>query len=144
MNKDLTDNEILLLLILVFLVLTKVVFSGIVHFSKHFHKLGLSDKVFDYIKSTKTFYSSLINIIATIVGIYFIFIKKITGLLFILSFIVILKSILHFTIEYDLYKQLNLSPNTENLLIDYKKYESIITNYVLFFFTLYILKYVFF
>ena len=144
MDSELNNNDIFVLLILVFLILLKVVFSAIVHFGKFFNKLGLSDNVFNFIDSTKTNYSSLINIISVLVGIYFIFIKKTDNIYFIVGFsALIFKAFMHFFTTYKLYKGLNLSPQNEEKLKQFKKGESIVTNYVLLFLTLYIIKKVF-
>ena len=141
MNSELNDNDIYILLTLVFLILVKVIFSSIVYYSKLFHQLGLSNNVFDFIDSTKTLYSSFINLISMLVGIYFIFIKKSDNIYFILGFsVLIFKSIIHFMVTYKLYKGLNLTPENEQKLIKFRDIESPITNYVLMFLTLYILK----
>ena len=135
---------IYILLTLVFLTLVKVIFSNIVYYSKLFHQLGLSNNVFDFIDSTKTLYSSFINLISMLVGIYFIFIKKSDNIYFILGFsVLIFKSIIHFMVTYKLYKGFNLTPENEQKLIKFRDIESPITNYVLMFLTLYILKVVF-
>ena len=144
MNSELNDNDIYILLTLVFLILVKVIFSSIVYYSKLFHQLGLSNNVFDFIDSTKTLYSSFINLISMLVGIYFIFIKKSDNIYFILGFsVLIFKSIIHFIVTYKLYKSLNFTPENEEKLIKFRDIESPITNYVLMFLTLYILKVVF-
>jgi hypothetical protein len=144
MNSELNDNDIYILLTLVFLILVKVIFSSIVYYSKLFHQLGLSNNVFDFIDSTKTLYSSFINLISMLVGIYFIFIKKSDNIYFILGFsVLIFKSIIHFMVTYKLYKGFNLTPENEQKLIKFRDIESPITNYVLMFLTLYILKVVF-
>ena len=144
MNSELNDNDIYILLTLVFLILVKVIFSNIVYYSKLFHQLGLSNNVFDFIDSTKTLYSSFINLISMLVGIYFIFIKKSDNIYFILGFsVLIFKSIIHFMVTYKLYKGFNLTPENEQKLIKFRDIESPITNYVLMFLTLYILKVVF-
>ena len=141
MNSELNDNDIYILLTLVFLILVKVIFSSIVYYSKLFHQLGLSNNVFDFIDSTKTLYSSFINLISMLVGIYFIFIKKSDNIYFILGFsVLIFKSIIHFMVTYKLYKGFNLTPENEQKLIKFRDIESPITNYVLMFLTLYILK----
>ena len=107
MNSELNDNDIYILLTLVFLILVKVIFSNIVYYSKLFHQLGLSNNVFDFIDSTKTLYSSFINLVSMLVGIYFIFIKKSDNIYFILGFsVLIFKSIIHFMVTYKLYKDL--------------------------------------
>ena len=145
MNSELNDNDIYILLTLVFLILVKVIFSSIVYYSKLFHQLGLSNNVFDFIDSTKTLYSSFINLISMLVGIYFIFIKKSDNIYFILGFsVLIFKSIIHFMVTYKLYKGFNLTPENEQKLIKFRDIESPITNYVLMFLTLYILKVVLF
>jgi hypothetical protein len=144
MASELDNNDIFVLLILVFLILLKVVFSGIVHFSKFFNKLGLNDYIFNLIDSSKTGYSSLINIVSVLVGIYFIFIKKTDNIYFIVGFsILMFKAFMHFLTTYKLYKIFNLSPENEQKLRKFKKGESLVTNYVLFFLTLYIIKKVF-
>jgi hypothetical protein len=144
MNSELNDNDIYILLTLVFLTLVKVIFSNIVYYSKLFHQLGLSNNVFDFIDSTKTLYSSFINLVSMLVGIYFIFIKKSDNIYFILGFsVLIFKSIIHFMVTYKLYKGFNLTPENEQKLIKFRDIESPITNYVLMFLTLYILKVVF-
>ena len=144
MNSELNDNDIYILLTLVFLILVKVIFSSIVYYSKLFHQLGLSNNVFDFIDSTKTLYSSFINLVSMLVGIYFIFIKKSDNIYFILGFsVLIFKSIIHFMVTNKLYKSLNLTPENEQKLIKFRDIESPITNYVLMFLTLYILKVVF-
>ena len=144
MNSELNDNDIYILLTLVFLILVKVIFSSIVYYSKLFHQLGLSNNVFDFIDSTKTLYSSFINLVSMLVGIYFIFIKKSDNIYFILGFsVLIFKSIIHFMVTYKLYKGFNLTPENEQKLIKFRDIESPITNYVLMFLTLYILKVVF-
>ena len=141
MNSELNDNDIYILLTLVFLILVKVIFSNIVYYSKLFHQLGLSNNVFDFIDSTKTLYSSFINLVSMLVGIYFIFIKKSDNIYFILGFsVLIFKSIIHFMVTYKLYKGFNLTPENEQKLIKFRDIESPITNYVLMFLTLYILK----
>jgi hypothetical protein len=100
--------------------------------------------VFDFIDSTKTLYSSLINLVSMLVGIYFIFIKKTDNIYFILGFsLLIFKAIVHFIVTYKLYKVLNLTAENEEKLIKFRDIESPITNYVLMFLTLYILKVVF-
>jgi len=145
MDSELNNNDIFLLLILVFIILLKVILSGIVHFSKFFNNLELSNSVSNFIDSTKTVYSSLTNIVSVLVGIYFIFIKKTKNPYFIIGFsLLIFKAFMHFLITYKLYKGLNLSPENEKKLRQFKKDESVVTNYVLFFLTLYIIKKVFF
>ena len=79
-----------------------------------------------------------------LVGIYFIFIKKSDNIYFILGFsVLIFKSIIHFMVTDKLYKGFNLTPENEQKLIKFRDIESPITNYVLMFLTLYILKVVF-
>jgi hypothetical protein len=144
MNTELNDNDIFMLLILVLLILVKVIFSSIVYYSNFFYDLGLSNSVFDFIKSTKTLYSSLVNLVSALLGFYFIFIKKTDNIYFILCFsVLIFKAIIHFLVVYKLYKVFYLSPENEKNLINFRKIESPITNYVLMFLTLYILKVVF-
>ena len=144
MNSELNDNDIYILLTLVFLILVKVILSSIVYYSKLFHQLGLSNNVFDFIDSTKTLYSSLINLVSMLVGIYFIFIKKTDNIYFILGFsLLIFKAIVHFIVTYKLYKVLNLTAENEEKLIKFRDIETPITNYVLLFLTLYTIKKVF-
>jgi hypothetical protein len=144
MSSELNDNDIYILLILVFLILVKVIFSSIVYYSKLFHQLGLSNNMFDFINSTKTLYSSLINLVSMLVGIYFIFIKKTDNIYFILGFsALIFKAIIHFLVVYKLYKEFNLTPENEEKLIRFREIETPVTNYVLLFLTLYIIKKVF-
>jgi hypothetical protein len=145
MNTELNDNDIFMLLILVLLILVKVIFSSIVYYSNFFYDLGLSNSVFDFIKSTKTLYSSLVNLVSALLGFYFIFIKKTDNIYFILCFsALIFKAIIHFLVVYKLYKAFNLSPENEKNLINFRKIETPITNYVLLFLTIYIIKKVFF
>jgi hypothetical protein len=144
MNSELNNKDIFVLLILVFFILVKVILSSIVHFSKFFNKLGLSKSVFNFIDLTKTGFSSLINIISVLVGIYFIFIKKTQNIYFIAGFsVLIFKAIMHFLITYKLYKIFNLTSENEKKLRQFKKGESLVTNFVLFFLTVYIIKKVF-
>jgi hypothetical protein len=144
MEKELDNNDVFVLLILVFLILIKVLFSVLVHFSKFFNKLGLSNRVFDFIDLTKTGFSSLINLVSVLVGIYFIFIKKTDNIYFIVGFsALIFKAFMHFLITYKLYKGLNLTPENEEKLRKFKKGESMVTNYILLFLTVYIIKKVF-
>ena len=141
MSSNLNDNDIIILLILVVLILLKVILSGIVYYSKEFHKLGLSDNVFDFIESTKTLYSSFINLVSMLVGIYFIFIKNTTNLYFIFGFsALIFKAIIHFLVTYKLYKFMNLTTETERNLIKFREIESPITNLILLCLTFYIIK----
>jgi hypothetical protein len=144
MEKELDNNDVLVLLILVFFILLKVVFSAVIHFTKFFNKLGLSNSVFTFIDLTKTGFSSLINLVSVLVGIYFIFIKKTHNIYFIIGFsALIFKAFMHFLTTYKLYKGFNLTPENEEKLRKFKKGESMVTNFILFFLTLYIIKKIF-
>lgn len=144
MSSNLTDNDITILLILVCLIFIKAVFSTIVHYETEFHQLGLSDNVLYFIESIKTLYSSFINLVSMLVGIYFIFIKNTTNAYFIFGFsVLIFKAIIHFLVSYKLYKFMDLTPEMERKLIVFRQYESGITNIVLLLFTFYIIKVIF-
>ena len=144
MERELDNNDTFVLLTLVFFILLKVIFSILVYFSKFFNKLGLSNTVFNFIDLTHTGFSSLINFISVLVGIYFIFIKKTDNIYFIVGFsVLIFKAFMHFLITYKLYKGFNLTPENEEKLRKFKKGESIVTNYILLFLTAYIIKKVF-
>ena len=144
MGRELDNNDVFVLLTLVFFILLKVVFSTIVHFTNFFNKLGLNESVFNFIKLTKIGFSSLINFVSVLVGIYFIFVKKTDNIYFIVGFsALIFKAIMHFIMTYKLYKVFNLSPENEKKLRKFKKGESLVTNFILFFLTVYIIKKIF-
>ena len=144
MSNELTENETKVLLILVFFTLLKVVYSTANYYSKYFIKSELGNNIYKIIDATKTFYSSLINLVSAIVGVYFIFVRQTKNIFFLVAFYaLIFKAFMHFVVTYNLYKILNLSAENEKKLLEFKTVETIITNYVLLFLTLYILKVVF-
>ena len=96
-----------------------------------------------FIKDTKTLYSSFIDFIFLIVGFYYIFIRKTNNTLFYITcYILIFKAIVHFFVTSKIYKVFNYYD--EEKILKFKKIESFITNYLLLFFTAYILKSVYF
>jgi hypothetical protein len=145
MANELTDNEIDVLLILVVATFIKVVYTTTVYYSGNLLKTDLGEIFYKFIDKTKTLYSSFINLLSLLIGVYFIFIKRTDNLVFILAFsLLIFKAIMHFLVTYKLYKLANLSAKNEKKLLKFKIGETILTNYALFFLTLYIIKVVYF
>ena len=144
MNNKLSDNEVIALLILVFATLIKVIYSTTTYYTEYIINYTLGERFYKFIHRTKNFYSSLIDLTYVIIGIYFIFIRKTRNIFFLVAFYaLIFKAFMHFLIRTKIYKFLNLSAENENKLLKFKIIETIITNYILFFLTLYILKVVF-
>jgi len=142
--KNLSDNEVIVLLVLVLATFLKVTYSTFTYFSKDLIEYNLGKNIYSFLHDTKTLYSSFIDIIYILVGVYFIFIRHTKNKIFIFGFsVLIFKAIIHLLVTYNLYKIFNLRPETEANLIKFKNTETLITNVVLFFLTLYILKVVF-
>ena len=142
---NLSNNEVQMLLILALATFIKVIYSTSTYYAKYLVKTELGNNIYKFVDSTKTLYSSFIDLLSLLIGIYFIFIKHTKNLFFLIAFsILIFKSIMHFLVTYKLYKIVNLSAENEKKLLEFKVVETIITNAVLFCLTLYILKVVFF
>lgn len=145
MNIQLTNNEIYTLIILVISILIKVIFSDVIYYGKYLNKFGLENELFDFVESNKILYSGFIDLFSMIIGIYFIFIKQTTDVIFIIIFsALIIKAIFHFLVIYKLYNFFNLSIENEQKLIKFREIETPITNHLLMFLALYILINIFF
>lgn len=145
MNNQFTNNEIYTLIILVIAILIKVIFSDVIYYGKYLNKFGLEDELFDFVELNKILYSSFIDLFSMIIGIYFIFIKQTTDVIFIITFsALIIKAIFHFLVIYKLYNFFNLSIENEQKLIRFREIETPITNHLLMFLALYILINIFF
>jgi len=145
MANELSDNEINVLLTLVAATFIKVIYTTTVYYSGNLLKTDLGEIFYKFIDNTKTLYSSFINLLSLLIGVYFIFIKRTDNLVFILAFsLLIFKAIMHFLVTYKLYKVVKLSAKNERNLLKFKTGETIVTNYALLFLTLYIIKVVYF
>jgi hypothetical protein len=143
MATNLSDTEVMVLLVLVIATFIKVIYSIFVHFSKDIVKSNLGKGIYLFIKDTKTLYSSFIDFIFLIIGFYYILIRETKNKFFyILCCILIFKAVVHFFVTYKFYKIFNYYD--EEKILKFKKIESFITNYLLLFLTAYILKSVFF
>ena len=143
MATNLSDTEVMVLLVLVIATFIKVIYSIFVHFSKDIVKSNLGKGIYLFIKDTKTLYSSFIDFIFLIIGFYYIFIRETKNKYFYITcYILILKAVFHFFVTYKFYKIFNYYD--EEKILKFKKIESFITNYLLLFLTAYILKSVFF
>ena len=140
----LSNNEVIVLLLLVIATFIKVIYNNSVYYSKYLIKTNLGENTYKFIRSTKKVYASTIDMLYVIVGIYFIFIKKSKNIILSSIFLLLIfKALMHFLAAYKLHRNLNLSLENEKSFLEFKSVLTRAMNFVLFFLTLYILKVVF-
>ena len=128
MKTQLTETDLLLIII----VLIGIFIKSIISLQKYSNILQLSNESLNTLIYYYEFYSDFMNIVFIYIAYYIYFVKhatsNIVGFLCVLLFI---KSIFHFFVNYQIYKPLNLSIQTEQQLMQFKNIESIITNTIL-------------
>ncbi len=90
------------------------------------------------------YYDHVLDAIYLFIGLYILTTMKNPSTIYIVSAIVLLqKGILHFLVYFRLYESLGLSPQTEQNLVQYKKIQSLVTDYGILFVSLYLLYNIF-
>lgn len=140
MKSQLTETDLLLIII----ILIGVFIKSIISLEKYSNFLQLSSESLDRLIYYYEIYSDFMNIVFIYIAYYIYFVKQITNnIVTFLCVLLFIKSIFHFFINYELYKPLNVSIQTEQQLLKFKNIESIITNTILGFASAYALYIIF-
>ena len=140
MKSQLTETDLLLIII----VLIGVFIKSIISLQKYTNILHLSNDSLNTLIYYYEFYSDFMNIVFIYIAYYIYFVKQTTNnIVRLLCVLLFIKSIFHFFINYELYKPLNVSIQTEQQLMQFKNIESIITNAILGFASAYALYNIF-
>jgi hypothetical protein len=134
------DNVIIVMIILVILIIFKPVlyFFSITNSNNPLIK----DETFE---KFRVIYTYILDIIITFIATYILFFRKNNSVItLILATIIIFKSFITFFIQFQLYKNVNLSNNTIKNIKAYEKQSLYISNAVLFFVASYILTKIFY
>lgn len=135
-----SDNVVLIMIILLVLVFFKA-FLYFISFVKY-HRIFISDENFEKFRNI---YSDLLDIIIMLIALFILLLRKNNSIFAtILAIIILFKGFVHFFIDYNLYKYTNLSDNTIKGINEYKKQSIFITNSILFFATIYMIKTIFY
>ena len=134
------DKVVIIMVILIILIILKPIF--------YFLSLTNSNDAFIKDKNFDKFvviYTYILDIIITFIATYILFFRKNNSVItLILATIVIFKSFITFFIQFQLYKNVNLSNNTIKNIKAYEKQSLYISNAVLFFVASYILTKIFY
>ena len=135
-----SDNVIIIMIILVVLILFKplLYFFSIINSKNNLINQETFEKFSDI-------YTYILDVIVTFIAVYILFFRKNSSIItIILATVAIFKSIVTFSVDFELYKYLNLSNDTIKSIKDYKKQSLLTTNIFLLFVAGYILTKIFY
>lgn len=79
-----------------------------------------------------TFFASISNILYILLGLYFLFIKKLVNPLYLfISIVLIFKGVLHFFVKTKLYEKIITDEKSKSNLLSFKQYETFFTNIII-------------
>ena len=134
------DKVVIIMVILIILIILKPIF----------YFLSLTNSNDSFITDTNFekfvfIYTYILDLIITFIATYILFFRKNNSVItLILATIIIFKSFITFFIQFQLYKNINLSNNTIKNIKAYEKQSLYISNAVLFFVASYILTKIFY
>ena len=134
------DNVITIMIIVVVLIIFKPIlyFFSIINSKNNI----INQETFEKIRNI---YTHILDIIITFIAVYILFFRKNSSIItIILATLAIFKTILTFSVEFELYKYLNLSNDTIKSIQNYKNRSVLTTNIFLFFVAGYILTKIFY
>ena len=135
-----SDNIITIMIILVVLIIFKplLYFFSIINSKNNL----INQETFE---KFSLIYTYILDIIITFIAVYILFFRKNSSIItIILATLAIFKSILTFSVDFELYKYLNLSNDTIKSIQNYKNRSVLTTNIFLFFVAGYILTKIFY
>ena len=135
-----SDNIITIMIILVVLIIFKPIlyFFSIINSKNNI----INQETFEKIR---LIYTHILDIIITFIAVYILFFRKNSSIItIILATLAIFKTIVTFSVDFELYKYLNLSNDTIKSIKDYKKQSLLTTNIFLLFVAGYILTKIFY
>jgi hypothetical protein len=133
------DNVIIVMIILVIMLFLKALFYYS-HLTK-FHNIFISDEDFEKFRNKL---SDVLDIFLMIISLFVLFLRKNNSMLIIiLAIIFLVKTILHFFVNYNLYKYTSLSESNIDKIQKFYNVESFITNTMLFIASFYMLNIIF-
>ncbi len=89
-------------------------------------------------------YDHILDAVYLFVGVYILTVMRNPSTLYMVAAVILLqKAILHFVVFFRFYENWGLSPQTEQNLVQYKKMESMVTDYGILFVSLYLLSQIF-
>ena len=135
-----SDNIITIMIILVVLIIFKplLYFFSIINSKNNL----INQETFE---KFSLIYTYILDIIITFIAVYILFFRKNSSIItIILATVAIFKSIVTFSVDFELYKYLNLSNDTIKSIQNYKNRSVLTTNIFLFFVAGYILTKIFY
>ena len=135
-----SDNIITIMIILVVLIIFKPIlyFFSIINSKNNI----INQETFEKIR---LIYTHILDIIITFIAVYILFFRKNSSIItIILATLAIFKTIVTFSVDFELYKYLNLSNDTIKSIQNYKNRSVLTTNIFLFFVAGYILTKIFY
>ena len=135
-----SDNIITIMIILVVLIIFKPIlyFFSIINSKNNI----INQETFEKIS---LMYTYILDIIITFIAVYILLFRKNTSIITLfLATLAIFKSIVTFSVDFELYKYLNLSNDTIKSIQNYKNRSVLTTNIFLFFVAGYILTKIFY
>ena len=135
-----SDNVITIMIILVVL----IVFKPLLYFFSIINSKNnlINQETFE---KFSLIYTYILDVIVTFIAVYILFFRKNSSIItIILATVAIFKSIVTFSVDFELYKYLNLSNDTIKSIKDYKKQSLLTTNIFLLFVAGYILTKIFY
>ena len=134
------DNIITIMIIIVVLIIFKPIlyFFSIINSKNNI----INQETFEKIS---LIYTYILDIIVTFIAVYILFFRKNNSIItIILATLAIFKSIVTFSVDFELYKYLNLSNDTIKSIKNYKNHSVLTSNIFLFFVAGYILTKIFY
>ena len=135
-----SDNVITIMIILVVL----IVFKPLLYFFSIINSKNnlINQETFE---KFSLIYTYILDVIVTFIAVYILFFRKNSSIItIILATLAIFKTIVTFSVDFELYKYLNLSNDTIKSIKDYKKQSLLTTNIFLLFVAGYILTKIFY
>ena len=133
------DIVVICLIILTVLLFLKALFYYI--YLTNLHHIFFTVEQFEKFRNKL---SDVLNIFLTIISLFVLFLRKDnTTLAIILAIIFLLKSFLHFFINYRLYQYTSLNQDNIDKIKQFYEVESFVTNTLLFIITIYMLNIIF-
>jgi hypothetical protein len=134
------DNVITIMIILVVLIIIKPIlyFFSIINSKNNI----INQETFEKIS---LMYTYILDIIVTFIAVYILFFRKNNSIItIILATLAIFKTIVTFSVDFELYEYVNLSNDTINSIQNYKNRSVLTSNIFLFFVAGYILTKIFY
>ena len=135
-----SDNVITIMIILVVL----IVFKPLLYFFSIINSKNnlINQETFE---KFSLIYTYILDVIVTFIAVYILFFRKNSSIItIILATVAIFKSIVTFSVDFELYKYVNLSNDTINSIQNYKNRSVLTSNIFLFFVAGYILTKIFY